>query len=53
MRQPVSLLLEETGQGLTEYAFLLMLIAVLVISGVSVLGLKIKEVFTQMAGMFP
>lgn len=36
---------EEEGQGLVEYALILVLIAVVVIAILTVLGGKVKEVF--------
>lgn len=40
----------EDGQDLTEYALLLVLIAIVVIGAVTALGGRVNEIFTQMAG---
>ena len=40
----------EEGQGLAEYALILVLIAVVVIAAVSALGTQIDSVFSQITG---
>lgn len=41
---------EEDGQGMAEYALILALIAVVVIVTLSVLGGKIRDLFTKVSG---
>jgi pilus assembly protein Flp/PilA len=40
---------EETGQGLVEYALILLLVAAVVISIVSILGPQIRDILLQVA----
>jgi len=40
----------EEGQGMAEYALILLLIAVAVIAAVALLGTSISNLFTQVAG---
>jgi pilus assembly protein Flp/PilA len=41
--------LREKGQGLVEYALILVLIAVVVIAILTVLGTRVSQVFSQIA----
>jgi len=41
--------LREKGQGLVEYALILVLIAVVVIAVLSLLGTRVSQVFSQIA----
>ena len=41
--------LKEKGQGLVEYAIILALIAIVVIAVMSILGGKVKNVFSQIS----
>jgi pilus assembly protein Flp/PilA len=41
---------KEEGQGLVEYALILVLIAVVVIGALTLLGQNICELFNQLAG---
>jgi pilus assembly protein Flp/PilA len=49
----VVLFRKETGQGLLEYALILVLIAVVVIAAVTVLGPVIGDLFSQVSESFP
>jgi pilus assembly protein Flp/PilA len=44
---------EERGQGLTEYALILSLVAVLVIVALALLGSSVKTVYCQVISQFP
>ena len=44
---------KESGQGLVEYAFILLLIALVLIAILSVLGGQLSTVFSQVASSFP
>jgi pilus assembly protein Flp/PilA len=41
---------DEEGQGLAEYALILVLIAVVVIGALTILGDEIKDVFNRITG---
>lgn len=41
---------KEEGQGLVEYALILVLIAVVVIGALTLLGQNISDLFNQLAG---
>jgi pilus assembly protein Flp/PilA len=47
------LLKKEEGQGLIEYALILVLIAVIVIGVLTVLGKKVSNVFSNINSSFP
>ena len=44
---------KEGGQGLVEYAFILLLIALVVIAVLSLMAGQISTVFSQVASSFP
>ena len=45
--------LEESGQGLVEYALILVFIALVVIVAVGVFGQKVSSMFSQVSSSFP
>jgi pilus assembly protein Flp/PilA len=44
---------EERGQGLTEYALMLILVAILVVAVIAVMGTEIKTAYCQVLSQFP
>ncbi len=49
LQRLISLLKDDEGQGLAEYALILVLIAVVVIGALTILGGNIQEVFNSIA----
>jgi pilus assembly protein Flp/PilA len=41
------------GQGMVEYALIILLIALVVILGLTILGTQLSTVFSQIASSFP
>ncbi len=50
MKNIVKLFKSEEGQGMVEYGLIIALVAVVAIVGLALLGPKIKEMFTNIAG---
>jgi len=44
---------EEEGQGLVEYALILVLVAVAVVAGVTVFGVAVHSLFLKVANSWP
>ena len=53
MRAIRQLVVEEGGQGLTEYAFILMLMAVAAIGALSTMGEKLVNLYNDAVAKFP
>jgi pilus assembly protein Flp/PilA len=49
----VKLLIREEGQGLVEYALILLLIAIVVIVIVGLFGSQVSTMFSQITSAFP
>jgi pilus assembly protein Flp/PilA len=43
---------EEKGQGLVEYALMILLVALIVVAGLTLLGTSLNSLFTSAAGSF-
>ncbi len=50
MKNVVKLFKSEEGQGMVEYGLIIALVAVVAIVGLALLGPKIKDMFTNIAG---
>ena len=51
--KPVIPVTNEVGQGLTEYALIIVLIAVALVGALTTLNGSLTSVYTAVAGMFP
>ena len=43
----IDLIVEESGQGLVEYAFILMLVALVAVTGLTLLGESVKGAYQK------
>ena len=50
MKNVVKLFKSEEGQGMVEYGLIIALVAVVAIVGLTLLGPKIRDMFTNIAG---
>ena len=50
MKNVVKLFKSEEGQGMVEYGLIIALVAVVAIVGLTLLGHKIRDMFTNIAG---
>jgi len=48
----IDFIVEESGQGLVEYAFILMLVALAVVTGLTFLGNSVKNAYQEAADSF-
>jgi Flp pilus assembly pilin Flp len=44
---------KEEGQGLVEYAFIILLVSVVVVGGLTLFGSSLNSLFTMVASNFP
>jgi pilus assembly protein Flp/PilA len=44
---------EEEGQGLTEYALILVLVALISVLGLTMLGVELRDLFQRIADALP
>jgi len=45
--------LEEEGQGLTEYAMILVLVALVAVSGLTLLGVELSDLYKRIVAALP